>query len=1223
MNNFNFQYNNEKLGHIWINSVRQFYLNKGITLLDFSSGDARMIKNLKISQQEINAEVKGKDFALYKVKITFKKIAENTEKQLKTILSSHPSIAMDINLGYFSEQFMNLLKSEDLNFFSQNIDEIKTSCNCGEKIFCQHLSSVYKAVEKEINKNPFLILNLKRFSTAELIEATGFKNDYINKLNQNIHNKFISTSEFIFTPEKENSSFKNFSDFSFPKTDIQSMFFMLPNDPLFFEKKDFKSKLLNIYDTVDADLDNILIAERIPPTRAAEFYLYFSEDNTLKAFVTPEISFMYYLKSKGSRARYSSKTLTIPIFDEDTQKISLQEKNGVSVLADIVFEYFLFLSLVDDNTQITPSSHFLKETASLSIALVKSLSFIPEIVMDNSVNFSLRYTPVLDKINIDEFLGYYKSIMPVNFIFKEKGNKILAREASYDFLSMFLTHIIHKVIFLRASKLKNDGFNDIFSKTRSYNAITPEGKNIALSLSYWLDIISGKNKNFRPVIRIENIDNIKNFGIYIDIINTQNNYLTPFCDLFKNDGQICSSSAETEKVKSDIMWQIMIASNYMPLLKDILDSKGLITPVVDLKEILEIISKTSVFLNALEIKVVIPKELKKLISPRILLKARFKNPKNFDISSLFEEKIESKLSFKELLNFSYEIAIGDEKISREEFLELAKTADGIIKYKENYILLKPDEINSILEKLNKPPPEFSNSMELLHSTFSGFYNNIDFDADDAFKRAVDDFLKIEEITVPEGLNGTLRPYQERGFKWLYSNTLRGFGSCMADDMGLGKTIQVISLLLKLKEEKKSHKPALVVCPTTLVGNWRKECDKFSPSLKVFIYHGLDRHMDFENSDIVITTYGLLRNDIEKFKEKEWDFVIIDEAQNIKNPDAAQTVAVKSIQTKTYIAMTGTPVENRLSEFWSIFDFINKGYLGNLRNFQQNYAMPIEKFKDEEKVEKLKLATSPFTLRRLKSDKTIINDLPEKIVFDEYCYLTKEQAALYEKTLENSFKTLASQTGIARRGHIFKLITSLKQICNHPTHYTKIDKPLKTLSGKTEKTFSIIEQIQEQNEKAIIFTQYKEMGDLLVRMIKDEFKINVPFFHGSVPRKARDEMVEAFQTKDDIKLMIISLKAGGTGLNLTAATNVIHYDLWWNPAVEDQATDRTYRIGQTQNVIVHRLITLETFEEKIDEMIKSKKELADLTLSSNEKLITELSNQELKEIFSLTKNKIAY
>ena len=333
---------------------------------------------------------------------------------------------------------------------------------------------------------------------------------------------------------------------------------------------------------------------------------------------------------------------------------------------------------------MTPSSQFLKTTASLAIEMVKSLSFIPEVTMENSTNFRLRYVPMSNKVNLDEIIKYHKFIMPINFIFKDKGNQIIDQDASYDFLSLFLTHIIHKVSFLRASKLKNDGITGLFTKVDSFSAITSEGKNIALSISNWLEVVSGKNKTIRPVIRIEKLKNINDFGVYIDIINLENNEITTLSRLFENEKEIFSTSIE--KVRSEIMGQILIAAHYMPLLKDILDSKGLESPVIDLKEILEIISKTSVFLNELEIKIVIPKELKKLISPRISLKAGFRKTKNFDINSLFDEKSGSSLSFKEILDFSYEIAIGDEKISREEFLELVKTADGIDKYKENYIL---------------------------------------------------------------------------------------------------------------------------------------------------------------------------------------------------------------------------------------------------------------------------------------------------------------------------------------------------------------------------------------------------------------------------------------------------------------------------------------------------------------------------------------------------------
>jgi SNF2 family DNA or RNA helicase len=439
---------------------------------------------------------------------------------------------------------------------------------------------------------------------------------------------------------------------------------------------------------------------------------------------------------------------------------------------------------------------------------------------------------------------------------------------------------------------------------------------------------------------------------------------------------------------------------------------------------------------------------------------------------------------------------------------------------------------------------------------------------------------------------------------------------MADDMGLGKTIQVISLILKLKEEKKLKNPVLVICPTTLMGNWMKELQMFGPSLTVSTYHGLDRKLDTEK-DIILTTYAIMRIDVEEMKKQNWGMIVVDEAQNIKNPDTAQTIAIKLLKSDIKIAMTGTPVENRLTELWSIFDFINKGYLGTLKEFQKSYAIPIEKFKDKQRASKLKLSVSPFVLRRLKTDKNVISDLPEKMMLNDYCYLAKPQAILYEKTLNEMMTKISGFTGVNRRGNIFKLITALKQICNHPYQFLKSGDMSKEISGKAEKCVDLVNTILDNEEKTLIFTQYKEMGDLLTKIIEEECNTNPSFFHGSLTVPQRETLIEDFQNNPERKVMILSLKAGGTGLNLTSATNVIHYDLWWNPAVEEQATDRTYRIGQDKNVMVHRMITLGTFEEKIDEMLKSKKELADLAVYEGEKIITELSDEEIYEIFSLT------
>lgn len=435
-------------------------------------------------------------------------------------------------------------------------------------------------------------------------------------------------------------------------------------------------------------------------------------------------------------------------------------------------------------------------------------------------------------------------------------------------------------------------------------------------------------------------------------------------------------------------------------------------------------------------------------------------------------------------------------------------------------------------------------------------------------------------------------------------------------------MQVIALLLKLKEENRLvKKQALVIVPTTLLSNWEKEIQKFAPTLQTFVYHGPSRQLNKE-VDVILTSYGIARSDQEILGKTKWICTIIDESQNIKNPATAQTKAVKKIKADICIAMSGTPVENRLSEYWSVFDFTNKGYLGSAKKFNEQYAKPIENDRNKEVVERFKTITSPFIMRRLKTDKIIINDLPEKIENDHYARLTQTQTAVYQNLINEVMPAIDAieednkDKRMQRKGLVLKMIMALKQICNHPSQYLKKDDHNPELSGKVQLLFQLLSNIYENGEKVLIFTQFKETGLMLEQLIAEQFNQPVLFLYGGTSRKKREEMVGDFQSEDYLKTFILSIKAGGTGLNLTEANHVIYFDLWWNPAVEQQATDRAYRIGQHKNVMVYRLITKDSFEEKINEMIQSKKELADLTVNTGEKWIGDLSTEELKALVTL-------
>ena len=585
------------------------------------------------------------------------------------------------------------------------------------------------------------------------------------------------------------------------------------------------------------------------------------------------------------------------------------------------------------------------------------------------------------------------------------------------------------------------------------------------------------------------------------------------------------------------------------------------------------------------------------------------------------------------------MAVGDRELTKEELTELAKHVGEVVQVGDDFVYLDPTELARMAETVDKQPqPTY---LEKMRAALMGNYENKGRQAEvlvsDEIRKRLKRLTEIDEISPPENLHATLRPYQARGFSWLMKNLRLGIGALIADDMGLGKTLQVIATLLQLKNDGELTKAkALVVVPTTLMTNWQREITKFAPSLSVGIYHGTSRVLPEavkDLPDVTLTTYGLMRRETEKLAGYKWRLLVLDEAQSVKNATSGQSVAAKSLNASQTIAMTGTPVENRLSEYWSILETVQPRLLGSLKDFTETFAAPIETDHSESAAEAFRRLTAPFMLRRLKSDKSIIADLPERNTVDQFTNLTAEQAALYSKVLEAHMKKLkkleekavedpqGTDIRTIRRGEVLKLITSMKQICNSPSQYLKTETATPD-SGKAAALFDILGHCREAGRKVLIFTQYREMGERLQTWIEKATGHRPDFLHGGVSVKARQVMVDRFQTDRSVHAMIISLKAGGTGLNLTAASCVVHYDLWWNPAVEAQATDRAYRIGQRRDVLVYRFVTAGTFEERINEMLMEKRNLADLTVATGETWIGELSAAELQSLFTLDPKSIA-
>ncbi|MBX3358034.1 MAG: DEAD/DEAH box helicase [Phycisphaeraceae bacterium] len=605
----------------------------------------------------------------------------------------------------------------------------------------------------------------------------------------------------------------------------------------------------------------------------------------------------------------------------------------------------------------------------------------------------------------------------------------------------------------------------------------------------------------------------------------------------------------------------------------------------------------------------------------------------------------ARLGLRSLVNYRWQLAIGDVVLTLEQFQKLAAQHSPLVRLHGRWVEVRPDDIRAAMDFLGKNPGGQMPVSQLLRLAYASDQRQTGLpitgmDATGWVARVFGGEGSGEAMPVlqtPEGFVGLLRPYQVKGLSWLAFLDRFGLGACLADDMGLGKTIQLLALLAfermgRPEGSEGSVGPTLLVAPMSVVGNWVHEARRFTPTLRVMVHHGMERLggdamvNEARGSDLVITTYALAHRDREQLSLIPWNRVALDEAQNIKNPGAKQTQAIRSIPSERRVALTGTPVENRLSELWSIMDFLNPGHLGAAGEFRSRFAVPIERYHDSRRSEQLRQLVRPFVLRRLKTDSSVISDLPEKIESREYCYLTPEQASLYKTCVNDMLSAADRAEGMQRRGLVLAGLIKLKQICNHPAQFYKETSgseadggqpPKAERSGKSQRLVEMLGEVVDSGDRALVFTQFRQMGLLLASMLRHDLDREVLLLHGGTPAAAREAMIRRFQSGDPAcPIFVLSLKAGGLGLNLTAANHVFHFDRWWNPAVESQATDRAYRIGQTRSVQVHKFVVAGTLEERIDQMIQEKTDLADQVIGSGERWLTELSTARLRELLTL-------
>ncbi len=664
------------------------------------------------------------------------------------------------------------------------------------------------------------------------------------------------------------------------------------------------------------------------------------------------------------------------------------------------------------------------------------------------------------------------------------------------------------------------------------------------------------------------------------------------------------------------------------------------TALLDTDEVAAFLRDTAPLLEQAGFDVLLPTELR---SPARLT-ARLATRSRTSSSSSSADS-QGLLGYEGILDYRWHVAVGDMTVTADELTELARLKHPLVRFRGRWVAVDQQDLTAALRLLEQP----AGTMPMAEAARIGLGTTdpevglpvAGVEADAGPLRALlsdNTDAVLESLDTPDGFAGTLRPYQARGLAWLAFLGQLGLGGCLADDMGLGKTLQLLALLVHeraplvragvTRRSKRWPAPTLLICPMSVVGNWEREAARFAPDLAVHVHHGSDRLDGDEltrtvrRADLVITTYATAARDRDALAAVDLGRIALDEAQAIKNPQAKQTRAIRSLDAPHRVALTGTPVENHLTELWSIMDFCNPGLLGSQSAFRSRFAVPIEKLRDDEAAASLRRVTRPFLLRRVKTDRTIIADLPDKLEFDERCTLTREQASLYRAVVDDMLAKVEASEGIERKGLVLTTMLRLKQVCNHPAQLLADGSRLPARSGKLDRLEELLDEILDNGERALIFTQFAEWGGRLAQHLRDRLGRDVAFLHGGTTKRARDAMVASFQSGDGPPVFVLSLKAGGTGLNLTAANHVIHYDRWWNPAVEDQATDRAFRIGQRRDVLVRRFVCAGTLEERIAELIRRKRDLAERVVGTGEGWLTELSTDELREVVALSADAVA-
>ena len=1127
------------------------------------------VRDLTVQGSTIQAKVKGSRARPYQITIKVPSIPRKQVKDLLGRIAADPVLIARLLNRELDPALLELADRLGIKVFPSRWKDLAMQCSCPDwAVPCKHLAAVIYLLSREIDGNPFLVFSLRGIDLAQALKSHDIH------IEQEAEAALPKVADLLrgaaTTPPGAKPAELDRLDLSAIPALLDPLLNVLPAQPTFFAGGDLRAIYKRQITCVAKQARHTLDAGSVATGDPARGPFHAGDRPHM------EIDDAYAAKLSG-----------------------LTDITGWSALITA-------LGTLDPARlpDVQPELAALYHVRLMALHLLAAGAVTAQIFALGAKEIGVRWLPATLDSQVRERMRRLAEGLPAGMIgYRSKGRRAVSLSAETQantLCSLFLDYFVRQWSDAQKEKPLGDKTLALFFTSGRARYDGPGEGSVAAGIHGWLARHHLAHHAHTPVLRL---DETRRGDISIAVA---------IGDSAVETAPVPLSSVLTEEswatVRFGVLQGISLLAEFFPPLNAYVRN-GAKTPItLPANELSGLLLDTLPVIRLLGVRTLMPKALERLLRPRLSMKVSGQNA----------VKDSGLLKADALFAFDWKVALGGHLLTRNQFEKLVKNATGVIRFKGEYVYLDPHEIDRLRAQLDRPPR--LECAALLRVALAGEYAGAAVGLDPRARQIIRDLVEAGEVALPEGIAAELRPYQRNGYAWLYRNVRIGFGSVIADDMGLGKTLQVIATLQRLKEEGALRKArALVVVPTSLLTNWQKEIARFAPGLTVGVFHGSQRELTKKRPDVLLTSYGVARREAETLQAMTWQVLVVDEAQNIKNPAAAQTKAIKRIPARCFIAMSGTPVENRLSEYWSIMDFANRGYLGSLAGFVKEYAIPIQTHRDPQVIERFQRVTAPFLLRRLKSDKRIIDDLPDKIEQDQYCALTPTQAALYESLVREGLRVVHGESdSFKRQGLVLQMILALKQICNHPAQYLKRGGTEAALSGKAERFLELIDDIHASHEKVLVFTQFREMGELLNGWVREHYGQAPLFLHGGIARTRRDAMVERFQNDRTERVFILSLKAGGTGLNLTAAANVIHYDLWWNPAVEDQATDRAYRIGQHSNVQVHRFITRDTFEERINNLIRTKRELADLTIGAGEKWIGNLSEDELKSLFTLAR-----